>query len=625
MDDLNNNENNQNNQAGYYPNNSQDPYSANSGFGPVNPYMNNQDGSSFNPYGMADSNSMPQNPYQNSGEFNPYSLYNSTYPGAENNQNTVQTSDNSQDLNYAQNPNTTVENDNGTFSPFDLSNESSAVPEQSTQMQDNQFNQVDASNNQAQTEPMHENQIPQEPVQENQIPQEPIQGNATSYDPAQENIQQQFVQNQGQIRNPILSQGLPTDNGMNNYSQNGSFSNNIDSYNTQPSQDYSFNGSDYTMEFVKAWMGNLYEKAHSKKFNWPAAIFGGIYFLYRKMYLTGILFIIFSSILNFLMLFLSVKVGVGLMALLPVIDIVLLLVYGFGFYPMYRNFVRGKLNKYKQTITDNSQLVQTASSKGGTSPLAVILCCIVVPIITSIVFTLFATVGIFNIFKKISGNINTPSNIISDNSIIEDNTDMKSYTFLNQYTIDYDSLTWFFNQSDSSLTKGDYKLTYSGQSIPDLKSSFNVDSTTPAGRSSLLSTLMSSLQAQAASMNLTVDVGTSNFVLGVKNYYAYIDVASDNTLTRYYIILVPEDDILFQFTLETNDTSIDYATNIEIVNMLTNISTESSNEEADDNTISNDTLISNDVSDILSNTPVNEVISTHNTISNTNSLSDMLN
>lgn len=60
MDDLNNNENNQNNQAGYYPNNSQDPYSANSGFGPVNPYMNNQDGSSFNPYGMADSNSMPQ-------------------------------------------------------------------------------------------------------------------------------------------------------------------------------------------------------------------------------------------------------------------------------------------------------------------------------------------------------------------------------------------------------------------------------------------------------------------------------------------------------------------------------------------------------------------------------------
>ena len=256
MDDLNNNENNQNNQAGYYPNNSQDPYSANSGFGPVNPYMNNQDGSSFNPYGMADSNSMPQNPYQNSGEFNPYSLYNSTYPGAENNQNPVQTSDNSQDSNYAQNPNTTVENDNGTFSPFNLSNESSAVPEQSTQMQNNQFNHVDASNNQAQTEPIQENQMPQEPVQENQIPQEPIQGNATSYDPAYQNMQQQFVQNQGQIRNPILSQGLPTDDGMNNYQQNGSFSNNIDSYNTQPSQDYSFNGSDYTMEFVKAWIVN---------------------------------------------------------------------------------------------------------------------------------------------------------------------------------------------------------------------------------------------------------------------------------------------------------------------------------------------------------------------------------
>ena len=59
--------------------------------------------------------------------------------------------------------------------------------------------------------------------------------------------------------------------------------------------------------------------------------------------------------------------------------------------------------------------------------------------------------------------------------------------------------------------------------------------------------------------------------------------------------------------------------------MLTNISTESSDEEADDNTISNDTVISNDVSDILSNTPVNEVISARNTISNTNSLSDMLN
>ena len=70
---------------------------------------------------------------------------------------------------------------------------------------------------------------------------------------------------------------------------------------------------------------------------------------------------------------------------------------------------------------------------------------------------------------------------------------------------------------------------------------------------------------------------------------------------------------------------IHLSTNIEIVNMLTNISTESSDEEADDNTISNDTVISNDVSDILSNTPVNEVISARNTISNTNSLSDMLN
>ncbi len=362
---------------------------------------------------------------------------------------------------------------------------------------------------------------------------------------------------------------------------------------------------DYNMDFVKAWMGTLYDKAHSKKFNWCAAIFGEIYLLYRKMYLTGCLFAVLRLLLAFLTIFLFTKIGVSAFALLAVVFVAFLLVYGLGFYPLYRNFVKNKLNKLKQTTPDNSQLINLASQKGNTSVIAVILYCVIVPIIT---WALSALLIAANILNFASGFINPGSDIENEinNEIVEE-FDYQDLEFTEGYSIEYDALTWFYDDTDNTLTKGDYVLAYSGQSVTDIKSVYNLDVTNANDRSSLLNSLVSNFQSQASSLNLSVQSGTSNFVTGtsIPNvYYSYIDVESADAISRYYLILLPEDDTLFQFTLNVNDTTVDNMTHTEVISILTSASKVDNLDEDQDSSDNGNTL--ND-DETVGNTVVNEV------------------
>ncbi len=369
-----------------------------------------------------------------------------------------------------------------------------------------------------------------------------------------------------------------------------------------PNQNYNVdpnNGSgDYNADFVKAWMGNLYDKAHKNKFNWCAAIFQEVYLLHRKMYLTGILFLVLKYLIVFLSVFLLTKIGLASLALAGVACVLFVFIFGFGFYPLYRNFVKNKLNKFKQTTTDNSQLINMATQKGGQSTIAVVLYCVGIPILLSIVCGILMTLGIFNFDLDFLNNTDNTTDQDIDNVIDEEEVyDYQKLEFTEGYAIEYDSLLWFLDETDNSLTKGNYKLTYSGQSLVNIKETFGFDMSTAAGRSSLLDSLIASFESQAAALNVSVQKGSSNFIAGTSLpnvYYSYVDVESAESLSRNYLILLPEDDILFQFILTIDDTSIDSMTSAEVVSILTSVApfdeteTENNNENIIDVNIVNE-------------------------------------
>lgn len=409
------------------------------------------------------------------------------------------------------------------------------------------------------------------------------------------------------MNNDMQNSYEPMDNMQNDYEP---ISNDSNTYNMNNNM-YDDSNSDYNMDFVKTWMDKLYDKAHSKKFNWSAAFFGGIYFLYRKLYLTGILFILLSLLLTCMPLLLLNQNTYLALGLVPAFALILFFVYGFTFYPLYRSHVRKQLNNLKTSIANNGELINVANKKGHTSLVPVIIAVIITPIISGAIFTLTVGNQINALLSKLPKH---PTNNTIDNSTLEPVTDVQTYTFLNQYTLEYDALSWFLSPSTNTLTKGNYSLVYSGQYLEDLQNSLGADPTSPSGRSALLNTLVTSLESQAASVNLTTEAGTSNFVMGTNAYYGYLDVISAENVSRYYFILLPENDILFQFILSTNDTSIDYTTNLEVINILTSIYEDDSYEQDNPtggNTIDNsiiDNTTANDIVDGRNDTIANEVI-----------------
>ena len=389
-------------------------------------------------------------------------------------------------------------------------------------------------------------------------------------------------------------------NNFNNFNMNNEVNQVQDNMNTD--------SSDYNNVFVKNWMGNLYEKAHSKKFNWSAALLGGIYFLYRKMYLTGILFSILQVLIISLLTFLTARIGMASLGISVVFSILLILIYGFSFYPLYRNFVQNKLKKYKQTITDNSQLLNIALTKGNTSVVSVILYCIIMPIIIAIIYSILFTVGLINLGNNLS-NLNTNETPIEDDIPA---TDIQLFNFKDDYILEYDSNVWYLDEEHNTLTKGDYTLLFA-QTISNVSNLYNADVTSPSGRSTLLGTLLNSLETQAAARNLSVEAGVSNFVMGTNAYYGYIDVIATSSISRYYLVLLPDDNLLFQFVLSVNDTTIDYETNLDTINILTSVYKDETMQIDSDNNLDEENIVGNDVENNIDET---------NTIDETNIVDD---
>lgn len=118
--------------------------------------------------------------------------------------------------------------------------------------------------------------------------------------------------------------------------------------------------------FIGKNSDTIYPKMNVKgSFNVFAFFFTSMYFIYRKMYLVGIISFIIEIII-FLLVSLS-----------PTIASLLFLIYriacGALFYPLYKSHVENKISNITEESNGNDDLVNLCIQKGGISVIAVIL------------------------------------------------------------------------------------------------------------------------------------------------------------------------------------------------------------------------------------------------------------
>ena len=358
---------------------------------------------------------------------------------------------------------------------------------------------------------------------------------------------QDFNQNQNQMYNQDMSQGQ----------------------NQSADQGFNANAEE---SFARAWMGAFYDKAGKQKFSLGAAFFQGIYLLYKKMYGTGILVIILEEIVCIL---LSLLLNINKILALIMFVFIMVLYFvgmGFGFYPLYKSFIKKKYKESTKKTSDPNQLQSIASKSGGTS-IAGIFIGIVISVIILIITSALVNKDLFKIGSN-KKSTNTTTNAISNN--VETDAQMEEeFNFFDKYNLVYDGATWAVDSTNTGLVSGNYTLAYKANyKAEDL----NADFSSQDSLASLLKLLTDSFTNQVAQLNMQVEAGSNNFIKQNNCYYAYIDVLASDSISRYYFVVLPDENILFQFVLTAADTAIDYSTNLNVIDMITKIQVKGEDE-----------------------------------------------
>ena len=369
-----------------------------------------------------------------------------------------------------------------------------------------------------------------------------------------------YDQNQGQLNPQYYDSNNVSEQNDNNDQQSFNQTENIDE------------------EFMKNWMGNFYSKSNNK-FNVCAFLFGPIYFLYRKVTSFGTIFLAIHTILLSIMFFLMMTSPLTSMALVGTISLILSILYityGFIFNGLYKGFIKSK-QKSLSTTMDSNQLLDYAKQKGGTSVLGTIL-----GIAILVIFVMISNIaGISmkaNSLKKKTTTIK-PENTVQT-PVVTPEKQLSEYTFTagsanTTYTLSYNSSVWTFNKATNSLTlpNGDV-FKYADNYIEKLSTKINTTVSTEQGRSTFFNMYTNAFAESATQSNGTSTPSPQGFVQkGTNIYYAYNDIVVNNTVTRYYLLLIPSIDMNFQFTLTSQLSSIDATENTEVEKMFETFTT----------------------------------------------------
>lgn len=111
--------------------------------------------------------------------------------------------------------------------------------------------------------------------------------------------------------------------------------------------------SSFEEECERALAGsdNFYDRSKSAKFSYTALLFGPFYYLYRKMYMEGLLMMLVLSVLP----------------VPPQMSVIVWLIEGLAFYPLYRFHAEKKIRKILERYSDADSKTQLEliRAKGG--------------------------------------------------------------------------------------------------------------------------------------------------------------------------------------------------------------------------------------------------------------------
>ena len=158
-------------------------------------------------------------------------------------------------------------------------------------------------------------------------------------------------------------------------------------------------------EILNIWVGtkdNMNLKIKVGKFNVYAFLCGGFYYLYRKMYLIGILYFVLVFVWNLFCGLLTIfsDLEKNTMTLISSLgSLAIPIISGFVFYPLYRRHIVNTLNKY---VNQYNSPIQVAQTKGGVSGTAVGIAIAVlfvgVFILARIIIAIFSFIYVFLLY-----------------------------------------------------------------------------------------------------------------------------------------------------------------------------------------------------------------------------------
>ncbi len=240
------------------------------------------------------------------------------------------------------------------------------------------------------------------------------------------------------------------------------------------------------------------------------------------------------------------------------------------------------------------------------------------------IIALFIILG-FKLSSKNKAKTSSNNTIASQ----QEQPEIEQYYFdNNEYSFDYDSTKWTDDEESKSLVYDTYSLQYAmNYNASQLGADFKTDN----GRSALYEMIINQFSSQASGANLQMETPNDGFISKDDLYYTFFDILDGTTIYRYYLVVLPDDNVMFQFTLSNTDTSIDYSTGLEVVDMLASIQKA---DEDNDNTnglstnevglnASDENASTNSVQNKVTNALTNSTSA--NSTKNVTNLSDLLN
>ncbi len=269
---------------------------------------------------------------------------------------------------------------------------------------------------------------------------------------------------------------------------------------------------------IKKFIGKnadvIYDKMEKKgSFNIFCMLFSFFYFLYRKMYLVGLIsFLIQAVIANYIK---NVFVS-----------IICMIILGFIFYPLYKIHIRRKISKIREKVTTEEEINNMCEKKGGTS----IVAAIIIPVI--LILVLIASLGM-KVLDSATDNINNQNN----------NSNISNYYSYNGAKIKYDN-EWqqeyvgLGEQTYTALCEKNGDIIIVCLQVADINDGLT-DYSINSNRQKLYDELINSENATYSTNGIAISKQTYGFKKLFDNtYYEYHEIYKNGYVRTYTIINV---------------------------------------------------------------------------------------